>query len=204
MTDHLHPEPTPEELDAVSRALRALGDEPLPDGVAERLEARLQAELGAGELEARRRQRRFGPARRTVAAVAVAAAAAAFVVGVAIDRGDGTQQSASEARVASVEGAETSGAGGTAQDSASELYTGGEATQTQAPPAPQATETVRDASAPASGTVVVPESAKALVGDGELSTQIQAASREAQRAAAKAAKALCPPDARNCPGRPSG
>ena len=49
-----------EELAAVARALAALGAEPLPGGVAERLDARLAAELSSSPLAARRsRRRRF-------------------------------------------------------------------------------------------------------------------------------------------------
>jgi hypothetical protein len=62
-----------EELAAAGRALAELGEQPLPPGVATRLEARLEAELTPSPLsEARRRRVRLGASLSAVAAVAAA------------------------------------------------------------------------------------------------------------------------------------
>ena len=87
--DPIREDPAPEEL-AVARELAALGTLPLPPGVAERLDARLAAELDAAPLAQRRRRRRL---RAGAGLSAVAAAAAAVVVlALATQGGEGPSQ----------------------------------------------------------------------------------------------------------------
>jgi hypothetical protein len=88
-----------EELAAVSRALAALGSEPLPAGVAERLDSRLAAELSSSPLAERRSRRR----RLRIGTALGSAAAAAAVIVLALSWGGGgghppVQQAASALR----------------------------------------------------------------------------------------------------------
>ncbi|MDX6563162.1 MAG: hypothetical protein QOD65_2976 [Gaiellales bacterium] len=68
-------DPSAEELAAVERALAALGEQPLPPGVATRLDARLAADSTSSPLATRRARRgrvRLGASLSAVAAVAAA------------------------------------------------------------------------------------------------------------------------------------
>jgi hypothetical protein len=76
------------EIAAVARALAALGAEPLPGDVAERLDARLAAELASSPLAERRsRRRRFQVG---TALGSVAAAAAVIVLALSWGGGGGS------------------------------------------------------------------------------------------------------------------
>jgi hypothetical protein len=81
------PDPSADELAAVERALAELGGQPLPPGVATRLDARLAAELASSPLAARRARR--GRVRLGASLTAAAAIAAAVVF--ALSTGGGTQ-----------------------------------------------------------------------------------------------------------------
>jgi hypothetical protein len=69
-----------DELEAVRRELAGLGQEPLPEAVATRLDARLAAELASSPLSARRARRRHVQLGASLSAVAAVAAAVVFAL----------------------------------------------------------------------------------------------------------------------------
>ena len=69
-----------DELEAVRRELAGLGQEPLPQAVATRLDARLAAELTSSPLSLRRARRRHVRLGASLSAVAAAAAAVVFAL----------------------------------------------------------------------------------------------------------------------------
>jgi hypothetical protein len=69
-----------DELAAVERALAALGEQPLPPGVATRLDARLAADLTSSPLAQRRVRRRRVQLGASLSAVAAVAAAVVFAL----------------------------------------------------------------------------------------------------------------------------
>jgi hypothetical protein len=71
---------TDDELEAVRRQLAGLGREPLPQGVATRLDTRLAAELSSSPLSERRSRRRRVRLGASLSAVAAVAAAAVFAL----------------------------------------------------------------------------------------------------------------------------
>lgn len=82
------------QLDALAEALAQLGgvdDVAEPDGFAERLQARLDAEALVPDLSARRRRTRWNAVMTAAAGVAVLAVAGLQVLGGADDRGESTQ-----------------------------------------------------------------------------------------------------------------